>query len=342
MEFMRNPAKRMPQSIKESWDSICLQPDDPRLREERFQNGHMIAIYWETVSRWIMMRAKRDAAALRTPLFLLQAADASNPPMPVDIAAKLMNKAAPRETGGMRSLLPIHLGMRVRLLEALDLGRGLVKGAEGEGEHIVPNELDEDMVDVAFARGEPVLYLRHLPKGIWIRMYKYAHAPFGKRFQRHDNSLSPAETRSLVFVEARTSDAFHFRNHTVTRTGFALSHGRVITCTACQGRTMDAGVIIDCGRIETGPHPKEPDDWWLDLYVMLSRATRLEDLLLMRAPPASFLLRGPPASLRLQLDKFAARTDKPPSYQFFAGRSKQKQTYATFTVTLGFALVQLS
>ena len=104
---------------------------------------------------------------------------------------------------------------------------------------------------------------------------------------------------------------------------------------------MDAGVIIDCGRIETGPHPKEPDDWWLDLYVMLSRATRLEDLLLMRAPPASFLLRGPPASLRLQLDKFAARTDKPPSYPVFARQSQQKQTYATFTVTLGFALVQL-
>jgi hypothetical protein len=43
---------------------------------------------------------------------------------------------------------------------------------------------------------------------------------------------------------------------------------------------------------------------------MLSRATRLEDLLLMRAPPASFLLQGPPASLRQQLEKFAARTAK--------------------------------
>ena len=62
-------------------------------------------------------------------------------------------------------MLSIHLGMRVRLLEALDLGRGLVKDAEGEVVHIVPNELDEDMVDVAFARGEPWLYLRHLPKG---------------------------------------------------------------------------------------------------------------------------------------------------------------------------------
>ena len=125
----------------------------------------MLAIYWETVTRWIVMRAKRDAAALRTPLFLLQAADASSLPMPVDIAAKLMNKAAPRETGGMYGLLPLHLGMRVRLLEALDLGHGLVKDAEGEVVHIFPNELDEHMVEEAFARGEPMVYLRPMVSG---------------------------------------------------------------------------------------------------------------------------------------------------------------------------------
>jgi hypothetical protein len=210
----------LPPAIKSSWESICLQPDDARLREERFQNGHMLAIYWETVTRWIVMRAKRDAAALRTPLFLLQAADASSPPMPVDIAAKLMNKAAPRETGGMHGLLPLHLGMRVRLLEALDLGHGLVKDAEGDVVHIVPNELDEDMVEEAFARSEPMVYLRHLPKGIWVRMEKYTSAPFSKKLRRQDNTLIPAETQKLVFVEVRTSDAFHFRNHTVTRTAF--------------------------------------------------------------------------------------------------------------------------
>jgi hypothetical protein len=268
----------------------------------------MLAIYWETVTRWIMMRARRDAAAMRTPLFLLQAADASTPPMPVDVAAKLMNKAAPRETGGMHGLLPVHLGMRVRLLEALDLGNGLVKDAEGDVVHIVPSELDEGMVNDAFERGEPMVYLRHLPRGIWVRMEKYNKAPFKERLRNSDASLIPAETQGLVFVEVRTSDAFHFRNYTVTRTGFPLSHGRVVTCTACQGRTMHDGVIIDCGRLESGPHPKDDDDWWLDLYVMLSRATRIDDLLLMRAPPASFLLRGPPASLRKQLDKFATRT----------------------------------
>ena len=57
---------------------------------------------------------------------------------------------------------------------------------------------------------------------------------------------------------------------------------------------MRDGVIIDCGRQEAGAHPKEDDDWWLDLYVVLSRATRLDDLLLMRAPDLTFFAKGPP------------------------------------------------
>ena len=72
---------------------------------------------------------------------------------------------------------------------------------------------------------------------------------------------------------------------------------------------MRDGVIIDCGRQEGGAHPKEDDDWWLDLYVMLSRATRLEDLLLIRAPDLSFFAKGPPKTLRTQLAKFASRTN---------------------------------
>ena len=72
---------------------------------------------------------------------------------------------------------------------------------------------------------------------------------------------------------------------------------------------MRDGVIIDCGRHETGAHQKEDDDWWLDLYVMLSRATRLDDLLLMRAPELSFFVKGPPKTLQKQLAKFARRTN---------------------------------
>ena len=73
---------------------------------------------------------------------------------------------------------------------------------------------------------------------------------------------------------------------------------------------MRQGVVLDCGRHTSGQGKKDDDDWWLDLYVMLSRATRLEDILLMRAPDVSFLLHGPPESLSTQLKRFQARTTR--------------------------------
>ena len=161
----------------------------------------------------------------------------------------------------------------------------------------------------ALRMGAGTVYLQKFPKGVWVRMEKYEGAPFTKLLQDHSSTLLSADTRNLVFIERRTADPFVFREYTVTRTGLPISHARAITSTACQGRTMRDGVIIDCGRQEGGAHKKEDDDWWLDLYVMLSRATRLEDLLLLRAPDLDFFAKGPPKTLRKQMAKFARRTE---------------------------------
>ena len=93
------------------------------------------------------MRARRDAESLQTPLFIVQLADASTPVMPAHMAAKLMNNANPKNTDGMHGILPVHLGLHVRLVEALSINDGLVKDAEGEIGEIVVNPLDQDLVD---------------------------------------------------------------------------------------------------------------------------------------------------------------------------------------------------
>ena len=309
MSFIRDPPKKIPDEIKAHWEAIQVKEHDARLREERFQIGHMIGIYWTTVARWMMMRAKRDAAALRTPLVLVQAADVSKPTMPLAAAKKLMNVANPKDSGNMHGMLALHLGMRMRLLDALDENKTLVKDSEGEIVHIEPHPDDQTKLDDALRMGAGTVYLTKCPKGVWVRMDKYTGAPFTKLLQDHSSTLLPADTRNLVFIETRTADPFVFREYTVIRTGFPISHARAITSTACQGRTMRDGVILDCGRHEGGNHPKEDDDWWLDLYVMLSRATRLEDLLLLRAPDLEFFAKGPPKKLRKQLAKFAKRTE---------------------------------
>ena len=89
-----------------------------------------------------------------------------------------------------------------------------------------------------------------------------------------------------------------------------LSHACVRTSTACQGKTLKGGVLIDCARREDGQHPMDDDTWWLHLYVMLSRATTLDDILLLRAPGPEFLLRGPPKDLQTALKLFAQRVEQ--------------------------------
>ena len=283
-----------------------MRDDDERLREERFQTGHMIGIYWATVSRWMVMRARRDARTLGSPLILIQAADVTKPPMPKELAMKLMNKPNP-EPSNIHSMLVLHVGMRVRLLDALDVDNGLVKDSEGDVVKIVPHPADSADFDAMMELGQGMLYLKHPPLGVWLRMEKYTGAPFVKKLQ---GSMRLDDIKKLVFVEPTTArKPFEFRGHMVMRTGLPLSHARVVTSTACQGRTMRKGVILDCGRQETGCHPMEDDDWWLDLYVMLSRATSLDDLLLVRAPDLEFFLKGPPRNLTKQLSKLARRTD---------------------------------
>ena len=108
----------------------------------------------------------------------------------------------------MHGLLAVHLGMMIRLLEALDLANGLVKDAEGQIVDIVVNPLDQEAVDEAFANGASQIYLRHMPLGFWVRMETYTAAPFVDILEDHDGSLTSDVTKGLVFIEARTSEPF--------------------------------------------------------------------------------------------------------------------------------------
>ena len=67
---------------------------------------------------------------------------------------------------------------------------------------------------------------------------------------------------------------------------------------------------IDCARqAPQGRRGINDDTWWLNLYVMFSRATRMADMLLVRPPPRWLLERGPPVSLKRALRRFAASED---------------------------------
>ena len=96
------------------------------------------------------------------------------------------------------------------------------------------------------------------------------------------------------------------QTHHVRRVGFQLTHASYLTTTASQGQTLRKGVTIDCARIEEAGRGMKEGDWWLNLYVMFSRATQMQDMLLLRPPPRSFLEDGPPSSVRAALTQFEA------------------------------------
>jgi hypothetical protein len=99
------------------------------------------------------------------------------------------------------------------------------------------------------------------------------------------------------------------QTHQVKRSGFTLTHAYFLTTTASQGQTIRAaGVTIDCARLPPqGRTGKDDDEWWLNLYVMLSRATRMSDMMLLRPPPRDLLERGPPRSVLKALTELQAK-----------------------------------
>ena len=65
---------------------------------------------------------------------------------------------------------------------------------------------------------------------------------------------------------------------------------------------------MDCARIAPqGIRGTSDDEWWLNLYVMFSRVTKMEDMLILRPPPRELLERGPPAAVRQALQLFDVR-----------------------------------
>jgi hypothetical protein len=51
----------------------------------------------------------------------------------------------------------------------------------------------------------------------------------------------------------------------------------------------------------------DDDVWWLQLYVMFSRATSMSNILLLQPLTRSLLERGPPANVEAELQKCTER-----------------------------------
>ena len=285
---------------------------DSRHRTERFSQGFGMGIYWETLARWISERARRDARALNVPLVFLQAVDECNT-IDRNGAQRLLNIPNIHNTGHIHGVLPAHVGMRVRFTVKVNSKLGLVQ----EQKATIVDILFKDDDRARYNAHEPgeLFRPRYLPAGIWLQVDDFTDSPIWEEtYSLMDDdcccecvALSKKRARGLLLYTPIVTE-FKWRSsdiHTVKRTGFPLTHANYLTSTASQGQTLRSGVTIDCARIaQRGQQGTKDEDWWLHLYVMFSRATRMEDMLLLRPPPRALLEAGPPENVKRALERF--------------------------------------
>ena len=158
----------------------------------------------------------------------------------------------------------------------------------------------------------------YMAKGIWVKLFKGKFLPMEDalletwegQFENVADHTDDAKT--LFFVELMYADfkidlkiGEENEKIKVFRWQFPLLHGMLCAAYSMQGLTLDGGVLVDLRRAGG----LEDDNWWLAIYVMLTRARKLENLILlgMTAQVEDLLRRGPPAYLRELTDKLEAK-----------------------------------
>jgi hypothetical protein len=301
--------RRFPNTVWSAFESTFAQDSaerlDPRHREERFQKGFGLALYWDTLSRWMSRRSQRDAAGAGVPLVFLQAVDECNT-IDREGAMRLLNVPNLHNTGHIHGVLPAHIGMRVRFTVKVNSRLGLVQ--EQRATIVAFAFKDEDSQRYQVCRAGDVFRPKFLPAGVWLLVDDFTESPIADDMA---GIVFEALVRPGLHLYTPIEATFTWRSsdvHTVRRTGFALTHEKFLTSTASQGQTIRTGATIDCARAQSsGRTGMSDDDWWLHLYVLFSRCTCMDNMLLLRPPPRDLLERGPPPHVQEALHRFSVK-----------------------------------
>ena len=210
-------------------------------------------------------------------------------------------------------MLLLHDAMVVRLSDVLAPECGLVKDKLAKVIRVVLHEHDQTRIDNLPSRYCD-FFPEYLAKGVWVELLNYTDSPVathimcdwelraGEEGQAEQQKADEVMAGSMIFIEL--CNAEFTRDVTidgqqvpvqVVRWQFPLTHGMIRTAYSAQGLTLEGGVVVDLRRAGG----LQDDDWWLAIYVMLSRARKLESLILLGFTEQieELLRRGPPTQL---------------------------------------------
>ena len=146
-----------------------------------------MGIYWESLSRMISRRIVSDARKFGAPLLLVQCADQCRD---MDRSVAFLNQLDPHNAGHTHGVLPVHIGMCLRLLAKFNADLSLVQETCCTVLDFELHEQDRLGYD-ATDPGE-IFHPIFLPAGLWVSVDKYEKCPVWETFMGAlDDSSNP-------------------------------------------------------------------------------------------------------------------------------------------------------
>ena len=286
---------------------------DERLVAHRRADGYEMAIVWESVARLMQYRALRESRAAGQVLMYVQALDwpRKGKRLKQSEYKQALQVVNMTQAGNRLGMCPLFLGMRVRLTTKLSAKYGIVQDAVGEVIEVIfdEREFETPRSDWRDDEAHPVrrkgyVRLRYLPQGVLVRFDNF----------KEDFGFGVG----VVHVACRASSKWDFHTHDeisgvrtlesvpMTRVNEPLAPEKVRTVQTAQGMSMD-----NCVMMLDRPYDRMSfDDWWLHVYVMLSRVRTAKGVLLYGLPGKFLFERGPPEFLSHGISALLARAER--------------------------------
>lgn len=273
LSYMRDPPKDisgavadLPADIADAvkrWEPVSGSPDvSAAERRTRYD----MAIAWHAVARLMQYRAAREASEDKKVLVYVQAVDTcSSQHLDREEYNRALQVVNMTKTGKLLGMCPLYTGMAVRLNTKLSAKHGLVHDAVGTVRGFIFHEDDkfwgaED--HAALQMGFVVC--KHLPEAVLVE-FAGLEEDFG-----FGTGVVAVETRSESWTYKTHDKWSGLRKQvecTMRRRQIPLAPEKVRTVQTAQGLSMEAvSMFLGC------PKNMSQDDYWLHLYVMLSRA----------------------------------------------------------------------